>query len=63
MTNVTCVHHWIIEIPNGAKSDATCKKCGATRQFHNTFGEAMWNNKGPSIRTISPDERDLELAS
>lgn len=29
-----CVHHWLIESPNGSRLVAgRCKKCGAAREF------------------------------
>lgn len=28
-----CVHHWLLERPNGATTKAVCKKCGAEREF------------------------------
>ena len=31
----SCAHYWIIETPNGPVSTGTCKKCGATKEFHN----------------------------
>lgn len=30
-----CAHHWMIETPNGESSQATCKRCGKTRDFLN----------------------------
>lgn len=57
-----CIHHWIIEIPNGPKSNGICKKCGETRVYINTFSEGVWTEKrSPTTRTIRPDEIDLEL--
>ncbi len=35
MSNEPCIHHWIIEAPNGEKSAARCKKCGAETMFDN----------------------------
>lgn len=32
-----CVHHWLIETPNGAMSRGCCKRCGASRAFGNAF--------------------------
>ena len=33
------VHYWLVERPNGPTSEATCKLCGATRTFRNSFRE------------------------
>lgn len=31
----TCIHHWVIDEPNGAPLLAgTCKQCGVTREFY-----------------------------
>jgi len=30
-----CVHHWIIEFPNGRTSVGRCKYCGITKEFSN----------------------------
>jgi len=48
--NEACVHHWIVESPNGEKSKGTCKKCGSVDAFYNTLpyqrGDgSMWKNK------------------
>ncbi len=32
---MTCIHHWLIEMPHGEYSEGQCKLCGATRQFRN----------------------------
>ena len=31
-----CVHHWIIEPPNGPTSKGRCKRCGEKKSFANT---------------------------
>jgi len=28
-----CVHHWVLERPEGGETEALCKKCGAHRLF------------------------------
>ena len=30
-----CVHHWVIEPPDGPISKGICKICGAIREFEN----------------------------
>ena len=30
-----CVHHWVIEPPEGPVSKGVCKICGAEREFDN----------------------------
>lgn len=35
---ILCVHHWIIEPPNGPVSKGVCKLCGAEKNFENWEG-------------------------
>jgi len=37
-----CVHHWLIETPNGRESTGTCKRCGASKSFANSTEQVMW---------------------
>jgi hypothetical protein len=37
-----CVHHWLIETPNGRESTGLCKRCGATKSFANSTEQVMW---------------------
>ncbi len=32
-----CIHHWIIEPPEGHVSYGQCKRCGTVAEFYNTF--------------------------
>ena len=32
-----CIHHWIIEPPDGDMSYGTCKHCGRVAVFYNTY--------------------------
>jgi hypothetical protein len=34
--------HWRIEAPNGPESTGTCRKCGAKKQFRNSFEYSSW---------------------
>ena len=45
-----CVHHWILEEPNGVVGSGTCKKCHSTKSFR--FYEPMENvyNLGPRYK-------------
>ena len=38
----TCVHHWLIEAPNGRESVGRCKRCGTTKSFMNATEAVMW---------------------
>ncbi len=43
-----CVHHWVIEPPNGAVSQGSCKSCGEKKEFRNSFEYSSWyGNKSP----------------
>ena len=40
-----CVHHWIVQAPQGEKSWGECRKCGRRRRFSNRFdGRDRANN-------------------
>ncbi|MEE9584750.1 MAG: hypothetical protein V3W51_04635 [Candidatus Brocadiales bacterium] len=36
----TCVHHWVIEAPNGPKPKGVCQKCSEERVFSNSLHDA-----------------------
>ena len=36
-----CVHHYILEPPNGANRLGGCKKCGATKIHSNELGKKV----------------------
>ena len=37
LVNTYCVHHWMIDTPDGSTwLDGRCKKCGAEKQFRST---------------------------
>jgi len=40
-----CVHHWVIESPNGATSRGICRRCGAAEDFENTIKPKGWNGQ------------------
>ena len=44
-----CSHLWTIEPPNGTMSMGSCKICGETREFRNSFEYSSWyGSKSPS---------------
>jgi hypothetical protein len=44
-----CVHHWVIDPPNGAVSQGRCKACGEEKEFRNSFEYSSWyGNKSPA---------------
>lgn len=50
----SCVHHWIIESPNGRESRGVCKHCGLQKEFVNSTESVMWEQ----TNTIRNDLRD-----
>ena len=41
----TCIHHWIIEPPEGPVSNGICKKCGTESQFRNYLPHSIWEGE------------------
>ena len=42
-----CIHHWIIEPPVSAVSEAQCKLCGDEKEFSNVFDLAKTPRTNP----------------
>ena len=58
-----CVHHWLIEAPNGNTSSGTCKLCGEVRKdyFLNSMEQVGWSGvkpKNPVKRNKKREELD-----
>lgn len=49
-----CVHHWIIDAPNGRESVGSCKHCGVTKGFSNSTESVMWEHNN----TLRHDVRE-----
>lgn len=65
---VECVHHWVIEPPNGRTSSGVCKRCGEHRDFANANEAVMWeqtntlrNSTGSGLRNM-PRPSDIRLS-
>jgi len=41
----TCIHHWVIEPPEGPVSKGVCRKCGQERQFDNYMPHSVWESE------------------
>ncbi len=54
-----CVHHWMIESPNGRESRGACKRCGLQKEFMNSTESVMWEQ----TNTIRNDLRDSARSS
>ena len=66
VARASCVHHWLIDSPNGRESSGTCKRCGAKKAFSNSNEQVMWeqtntlrNDINRSVRTSKIDEYSL----
>lgn len=46
---VTCIHHWLIEPPEGPVSKGECLKCGDKQEFGNYFGHSMWESETEAV--------------
>lgn len=47
-----CVHHWLIEPPEGPISKGICKKCGAAKEFVNHIGFSNWESESSVLRRL-----------
>jgi hypothetical protein len=54
-----CVHHWIIDAPNGRESVGSCKHCGVTKEFSNSTESVMWEQ----TNTLRNDLREASRVS
>ena len=55
-----CVHHWMIESPNGKISMGTCNKCGKKREHHNSIDWSQWANSRYHHGYTKPNPRSLK---
>jgi len=39
MIKERCIHHWVIETPDGRFSKGTCSKCGTNKLFDNVIDD------------------------
>tara|TARA_Y100000588_G_scaffold332734_1_gene371148 strand:- start:63 stop:317 length:255 start_codon:yes stop_codon:yes gene_type:complete len=54
VSDESCVHHWVIEPPNGAVSQGHCKACGESKEFRNSFEYSSWyGNKSPEKKNAA----------
>ena len=59
-----CVHHWVIEPPNGAVSKGRCKACGEEKEFRNSFEYSSWyGNKSPGAKGGAKGPQQGEAAT
>ena len=56
-----CVHHWVIEAAEGAKSRGVCKHCGEIREFDNYISVDSWVDDVFKIKSPpKPSESDFD---
>ena len=57
MIDTECIHHWIVESPNGPISEGVCKKCDQIKQFNNSenIKKRGRRNPLPGTVTYTPD--------
>lgn len=48
-----CVHHWVIESPNGRESVGVCRHCQKERTFQNSNEQVMWEQTNTIRNTNS----------
>ena len=41
---MNCVHHWVIEMPQGPTSEGRCKLCGAERADFRNWVDDYYNS-------------------
>ena len=58
VTTKTCIHHWIVETPNGPFSLAKCKKCGEYDAVKNFMGEHTCTQKEAKGTVPNDTERE-----
>ena len=46
LTNQECVHHWVLDQPNGPTSSGRCKHCGTKEEFRNSMQGSGWDRSG-----------------
>lgn len=53
----SCVHHWVIETPQGPTSQGVCKKCGLVREFCN-----VWTDSFNEHQMLSANQNEEKAA-
>lgn len=56
--DVTCVHYWVIDSPEGPMSRGMCKFCGAENQFQNYISYPTWHDEKWKYRQLERTEID-----
>ena len=56
-----CVHHWLIDTPNGRESQGVCKRCGATKEFSNSTEQVMWEQTNTLRNDLARPQRSSKV--
>ena len=59
-TITDCIHHWVIESPNGPVSQGVCKLCGLGSEFRNSIQETGWDRESQSSKKIKRVKKQTE---
>ena len=57
----TCVHHWLIDAPNGRESVGHCSRCGKVRSFTNSTEAVMWEQTNTLRSDLSGRYRSSKI--
>ena len=55
-----CVHHWIIEAPDGRTSFGKCRFCGEIKEFFNDLTDPFLTNEASSAGDKVLDGHDKQ---
>jgi hypothetical protein len=57
MIDNECLHHWLLEPPNGPVTEGVCKKCDLTKEFDNSENINKRARRNPVTGTVfyTPD--------
>ena len=55
--DTSCMHHWMIDQPNGPTSMGTCKICGVSQEFNNSVQGTGWDRDGGRRRAAAARQR------
>ena len=53
MIDNECLHHWLLEPPNGPVTEGVCKKCDLTKEFNNSENLNKRARRNPLTGTVT----------
>ena len=59
-TQKKCVHHWVIEAPDGRTSFGKCRYCGQVKEFYNDLSDPFLTNDASSVGEKALDSPDKQ---